>query len=381
MTQSPLLYFDNGTTSWPKSPAVSNRLAHYYDNPIGSYGRSTAPSTLEAMVRIEWLRDQLAQRLGGVNPEQIVLNSGATESINTILNSLQLEGRTLWISPLEHNAVMRPLHRLKAKMGFNLRIMPAYGDGRIDVERLRQEARPSTSLAIVNAESNVNGVIQPLTDIASIIGEDLGIPLLLDTAQYLGYSDIPQSVLFDYIVFSGHKGLLGPTGVGGFFIKNPKSIEPLIVGGNGIHSENYIDTPLEMPERFSAGTPNMLGLDALVEAVKNPVSWGTLPQDWEEILFAPLEKNPEVRLLRAQKLEYQGPLFSLYHVQKRADEIANALRHQYNILVRDGLHCAPLAHQTLGTLERGGTVRISLSPYHTRKDLQLLAQALEDVLR
>mgnify|MGYP000949577176 FL=1 len=185
MSQNSLHYFDCGTTSWPKSPELQEVLAHYYEHPIGSYGRSTDPTTLHATAAIEKLRDHLAVLLGGVDPTHIVFNSGATESINTILSSLQLEGRTLWISPLEHNAVMRPLTRLKTRYGFNLRIMPSAPDGRIDIERLRREARPGTALAIVNAESNVNGVIQPLEEIAQVIGGELGIPLLIDTAQFL----------------------------------------------------------------------------------------------------------------------------------------------------------------------------------------------------
>ncbi len=380
MSQNSLHYFDCGTTSWPKSPELQEVLAHYYEHPIGSYGRSTDPATLHATAAIETLRDHLAVLLGGVDPTHIVFNSGATESINTILSSLQLEGRTLWISPLEHNAVMRPLTRLKTRYGFNLRIMPSAPDGRIDIERLRREARPGTALAIVNAESNVNGVIQPLEEIAQVIGGELGIPLLIDTAQFLGFSRIPQGIEFDYIVFSGHKGLLGPTGTGGFYIRNPRSIEPLIVGGNGIHSENYTDTPLEMPERFSAGTPNMLGLAALAAAVEHPVAWNTSRQEWKN-LFDQIERNPDVRLLRSLDLSHQGPLFSLVHQTKRADEIANALRYDHEIIVRDGLHCAPLAHQTLGTLAQGGSVRIGFSPYHTSQDLELLAHALDDVLR
>lgn len=380
MPQNCLHYFDCGTTSWPKSPEVQEVLAHYYQQPIGSYGRSTDPATLRATADIEGLRDRLALLLGGVDASHIVFNSGATESINTILSSLQLEGRTLWLSPLEHNAVMRPLNRLKARYGFNLRIMPAAPDGRIDVERLRMEARPGTALAIVNAESNVNGVIQPLQDIAQEVGGELGIPLLLDTAQYLGFSQIPQGVAFDYIVFSGHKGLLGPTGTGGFYIRHPRSIEPLIVGGNGIHSENYTETPLEMPERFAAGTPNMLGLAALAAAVEHPAAWQTSRQKWKD-LFEQIERNPDVRILRSLDIANQGPLFSLTHLSKRADEIANALRYDHQILVRDGLHCAPLAHQALGTLEQGGSVRISFSPYHTSQDLEMLARALNDVLR
>ena len=124
----------------------------------------------------------------------------------------------------------------------------------------------------------------------------------------------------------------------------------------------------------------MLGLAALATAVEHPVAWNTSRQEWKN-LFDQIERNPDVRLLRSLDLTHQGPLFSLVHQTKRADEIANALRYDHEIIVRDGLHCAPLAHQTLGTLAQGGSVRIGFSPFHTNQDLELLARALDDVLR
>lgn len=381
MLPEPLYYFDTATTSWPKSPHVRQLLARYYEEPIGTYGRSTDPATLAATASIELLRDEIAQLLGAVEPTHISFNSGATESLNTILSGLPLrEGDTVWVSPMEHNAVMRPLCRLQKRFHLTIATMPAMPDGRLDLERMRQEVPQGVVLAIINAESNVNGVIQPLAELSAFLEQELGIPTLLDTAQYLGYARLPSSAPFSYISFSGHKGLGGATGVGGFYVANPLSIEPLILGGNGIHSENTTEVPQEMPERFMAGTPNMLGLAALAEAVAHPMPWGTTPQDWNDAI-AEVASLEGVQVYHAMSAAHQGPLFSITHDRYSADELANALRYQHNILSRDGLHCAPCAHQWLGTLSRGGTLRLSFAPAHTTDDLQYLLSALGDVLR
>lgn len=373
-------YFDNATTSWPKSKAMRDTLATYYDLPSGSYGRSVDKGTMDSTQAIELLRTQMSALLGGVTKEHIVFNSGATESINTILRGIHLQGRTLWISPLEHNAVMRPFYQLTSKLDLNVRIMPALPDGRIDVDHLKQEARPGTALAIINLESNVNGVIQPIESIAKVITGELGIPILADASQYLGYSSLPKGMEeLAFIVFSGHKGLLGPSGTGGFFVQKPNDLRPLIVGSNGFDTENYTDLPSAMPARFSAGTPNMPGLVALSSAVANPQKWQTNRADWQ-VLFDELERHPEVRLLRAQSIDYQGPIFSLVHTSKTPKEISEQLRCEYDISAREGLQCAPLAHQFLGTLPEG-TLRISFSPFHTSDDLERLLQALTSILR
>lgn len=373
-----IYYFDNASTSWPKHPAVREALAHFYDHPSGAYGRSRDEGTLRIMAAIETLRDNLARLLGDVDPSKIVLNSGATESVNTILRGFHLEGRTIWVSPLEHNSTMRPFHRLARQFNLNVRIMPSGEDGRIDVSRLRAEARPGTALAIINLVGNVNGVIQPVEELVRIIGGEMGIPILLDASQYLGFRTLPKGLQeVDFIVFSGHKGLLGPTGTGGFYIKAPEKIEPLLVGGNGFQSENFTEIARQMPERFMAGTPNMVGLHALGESVKELPSWKSSPEALQD-LFSEIEKDNNYTLYRALEPAAQAPIFSLIHAEISTDTLANRLGYEYAIYTRDGLHCAPMAHEHLHTLPHG-TVRFSFSPYHTNDDLAYLLRVLQDV--
>lgn len=376
----PVHYFDNATTSWPKHPSLSEALAHYYDEPSGAYARSTDSATLQRVAAIEDARDSLSERLGGVDARHVVMNSGATESFNTIIKGFTYKGPTVWISAMEHNSVMRPLKHLARIRNLNIRIMPSLPDGSVDVDKLRSEARPGTALAIVNAVSNVNGVTQPLQEMASILNDELSIPLLLDASQYLGYyTALPAEVAAKcaFVVFSGHKGLLGPSGTGGFYVRNPELLEPLIIGGNGIHSELVDEYPTTMPDKFLAGTPNMLGLYALSQVLQTPVSWQLGSSHFSHLL-AELKAMDKWRVYAAKDANMQAPIFSLQHESIPNDHLSALLREQYHILFRDGLHCAAMAHQHLGTMPMG-TIRFSFSPYHTEEDLHYLLRALKDV--
>ncbi|MDO4691472.1 MAG: aminotransferase class V-fold PLP-dependent enzyme [Porphyromonadaceae bacterium] len=378
----PLLYFDNATTSYPKPPALREALASFYDQPIGSYGRSLDAATIQATLLVEELRDALASWLGVQDADRVVLCEHATFGLNTILRGyapLRQPGAWVWISPMEHNAVMRPLAALCAQYGLRYEVMPHLPDGRVDMERLGTMPLPyPPALAIVNIESNVNGVIQPIAQIAANIHQ-WGVPLLCDATQCAGAMPLRIDEWgVDFVAFTGHKGLLGPSGTGGYYIRRPQEIEPLTLGGNGLHSESLLVTS-EMPDRFLAGTPNLLGLTAWAAAMKQIPEYAISPQMWWDALKQ-WNNLPGIQLYHALEAEYQGYLFSLTHECLSPSELATRLHDRFGIIVRSGLHCAPLAHSTLGTLERGGTLRISISPYQTIEDWSYLTEALCQVL-
>lgn len=378
----PLLYFDNATTSYPKPPALRQTLASFYDRPIGSYGRSLDTTTMQATLRVEQLRDFLASWLGVLDADRVVLCENATFGINTILRGyapLRQPGAWVWISPMEHNAVMRPLTALCSRYGLRYEVMPHLADGQVDVERLGSMPLASLpALAIVNLESNVNGVIQPMAQIAAAMHR-WGVPLLCDATQCAG--SVPLHVDqwgVDFVAFTGHKGLLGPSGTGGYYIRRPLEVEPLTLGGNGLHSESLLVAD-EMPDRFLAGTPNLLGLAAWAAAMEQIPSYAITPQMWWAALSR-WSDLPGIRLYHALEPEHQGYLFSLTHESLMPSELATRLYHRFGIVVRSGLHCAPLAHDTLGTLSKGGTLRISISPYQTEADWDYFTEAFCQVL-
>ncbi len=367
-------YFDNAATSFPKPPAVAEMIATYLNEIGGTYGRSAYQRVIDASSGVETVRDLLADKLNVENVEHVILSFNATIAINTILSGLSLKNSHVLISPLEHNAVTRPLEILRGKCGITIDIMPHYPDGRIDIDKVQSMIRDTTKLVIVNHQSNVNGVIQPVDKIKEVVGN---IPVLLDLAQSLGHIPVKlDEWSIDFAVFTGHKGLLGPSGTGGFFVRNPDLVDPLVAGGTGSRSESF-EMPSFAPDKFEAGTPNVAGIYGLLGALENPCE-----KKYTHKMYLDLLDNISnlgfVKVLRAIDKNDQGDLFSLVHQRYDCSHVASALYTKCAIETRSGLHCAPLAHTTLGTFPNG-SVRFSLSPYHTDSDLDFLYNAIKDM--
>jgi cysteine desulfurase family protein len=367
-------YYDNGSTSFPKPQAVATLITHYLNNIGGTYGRSAYPRVLEASGVVENVRELIANRLGVCNPEKIVFTENATTGINTILFGMNLQNSHILISPLEHNAVMRPILELTHRFNITYEILPYFTDGLIDIKRIGTMLRPSTRLVIINHQSNVNGLIQPIRDIKEKIGE---IPMLVDLAQSLGHSLLSlENWGVDFAAFTGHKGLLGPTGTGGIYIKTPAQISPYIYGGTGSRSESF-EMPSIAPDKFEAGTPNVTGIYGLLGALNNYPDPQHQTSDFFDLLND-ISKIKSLHVLRAVNNETQGPLFSITHEKHDCSYFAEMLLSKHGIETRPGLHCAPLAHKTLGTFP-SGTVRIAPSVYHTKEDFEYLIEAITKV--
>ncbi len=372
MPQFTNTYFDNASTGWPKPPEVAGALSDFIRNTAGTYGRAAYPRVYKTSSMIEECRDELAKVMGVGEAGNIAFTQNATHGINTVLFGLDLHDCEVLISPLEHNAVMRPLERLKETRNVHWKVIPAEEDGTIIPEQIPGIISDRTRLVIVNHESNVNGVIQPIEKIREYIGN---IPLLVDTTQSLG------SVSFegdrwdvDFIAFTGHKGLLGPTGTGGFYVRNPELLSPLILGGTGSRSES-IEMPLFAPDKFEAGTHNAVGIAGLLAALRNRPECGWKTSDLEE-LIEQLQNIPGVRVLTAREPSNRGHVFSLVHENLTPSAIASRLYDRFEIEIRSGLHCAPLAHRYLETFPHG-TARFAPSLYHTKDDLVSLGDALK----
>lgn len=356
-------YFDNATTSFPKPPAVAEAIADYITNCGGSYGRVATHRTLHSSTMVEHCRDLMALRLGVADADHIFFTLNATMAANTLLKGLNLSKAL--VSPMEHNAIMRPL----VALGVEIVQLPSDSSGMID---LTQDIdTDGVSLVIINLQSNVNGVRQPIEDIAEW-AKIHDLPLMVDTSQSLGWL---TGVDVDYVIFTGHKGLYGVTGVGGFYAKNPDSVTPLLYGGTGSRSESYL-MPEIYPDRFEAGTPNITGIVALKAALENPPE----PQHTHNEFLQMLDDINGYQLHVSSHRDCQGELFSITHRHMKPSEIAQRLYSEFGIETRSGLHCSPMAHRTLGTFPHG-TVRFSMSPYHTIADLQHLSNSLTKICK
>jgi cysteine desulfurase family protein len=369
-------YFDNAATSFPKPPSVAAAMARYLNEVGGPYGRSAYPRAFEVSGTVEKTRDLLAARMGTREAEKVVFAPNATHAVNLVLRNVLGRGGRVLISPLEHNAVTRPLAAFASQCGASFELLPHFADGRVDPSRIAKMVTADTVLAVVNHQSNVNGVIQPLGEMRERLG---AVPLLVDASQSFG--SIPVRVddwKIDYLAFTGHKALLGPPGIGGLFLRNPASLEPLVYGGTGSASERF-DMPEFLPDRFEAGTPNIVGIYGLHAALQEQPACRHSREDFGR-LIEDLKGLPSLKVLCADRFDDQGDVLSLLQLGRDPADLGRRLFNHFGIETRVGLHCAPLAHRTLGTFP-GGALRIGVSRYHSADDFFYFTEAVKECLR
>jgi cysteine desulfurase family protein len=371
-----ITYFDNAATSFPKPASVAAAMARYLNEVGGPYGRSAYPRAVEVSRTVEKTRDLLAERMGAGDAAKVVFAPNATHAVNLVVQSVLARGGRVLISPLEHNAVTRPLAALAARCGASFDLLPHFGDGRVDPSRIEGMLTTDTVLAVINHQSNVNGVIQPLEQIRQRLGN---VPLLVDASQSFG--SIPVRVDdwdIDYLAFTGHKALLGPPGIGGLYLRNPAGLEPLVYGGTGSASESF-DMPDFVPDRFEAGTPNIAGIYGLHAALQETPDCRHSREDFCQFIEN-LQRIPGLKVLCADRFENQGDVLSMLQPGRDPADLGRMLFDKFGIETRIGLHCAPLAHQTLGTAPCG-SLRIGVSRYHSADDFSFFTDAVKECLR
>ena len=367
------LYFDNCATSFPKPSAVAEAMSKHLNETGGTYGRSAYPRILQSTRLVEECRDQLALLMGASDAGKIIFTANATTALNLMIQGICKKGGHVLSSAMEHNAIARPLEHLRQLGIIEWEQLESEPDGRIKVEKIAAKLRPNTILVAICHMSNVNGMAQSPGDVKQAIGE---IPLLVDASQSLGQHPVEvDNWGVDFLAFTGHKSLLGPTGTGGAFIRHPEMVEPLLFGGTGSGSDS-LDMPSFVPDRFEAGTPNITGIHGLNAALKNrPVSQHTRADFASLLEEVKRDKNYLVRC--AADFSNQGKLFSVVHQSMSGSSLAQRFYEEFGIECRAGLHCAPLAHRHLGSFPTGDC-RFSLSPYHTPEELNYLAKAIHD---
>ncbi len=350
-------------------------MTRYLDEQGGPYGRSAYRRAFEVSRMVEAARDRLAALLGMTRPELLAFQPNATTGLNLVLQGFLRPGDEVLVSPLEHNAVLRPLAALQRLRGITWRTLPTEPDGLVRGQDVRRTLTPHTRLVVINHQSNVSGLVQPLREIREAADE---IPLLVDAAQSAGATEVRTDEWeLDFVAFTGHKSLLGPTGTGGVFVRRPEGLEPLIYGGTGSASESAT-MPSFAPDVFEAGTGNIAGIVGLLAAIEHTPAPCHTRREYLGFIDA-VAALPGVTVLRSADRERQGNLFSFRHERLDPATIATSLGGRFGIDVRAGLHCAPLAHQTLGTFP-AGTVRLAPSRLHTQADFEYVLRALREIV-
>jgi len=380
----PKIYFDNAATSYPKPESVYETVYKFMKDIGASSGRGAYRKALEADRMIYETRRKIANLFGVKDVSRIIFTANATDSLNLALKGLLKPGSHVVTTNMEHNAVWRPLKRLQGEQGVEITPVQCNSDGALNIQNLADVIKPKTTLVVLLHASNVVGTIMPIKEIGQITRERK-IPLLVDAAQTAGVYPIDVEELnIDMLAFTGHKGLLGPQGTGGLYIREGIKLEPLKEGGTG--GESILETqPSNLPDRYEAGTLNTPGLVGLGAGVSFILSEGVEKIRAKEIaltqcLIKKLSAIPEIEIYGPKNAEKQVGVVSINVADYAPEEIGYTLDETYGIMVRTGLHCAPCAHRTIGTIERG-TLRIGLGYFNTEEEIDYFVQAIKSIVR
>jgi cysteine desulfurase family protein len=378
-----VIYLDNAATSFPKPPAVAESIVDFLEHSAGNPGRSGYALAMVAQTVVAATRRQLASLFGVPDPARIVFALNATDALNTALWGLLRPGDRVVTTSIEHNAVARPLHAL-AERGVEVTRVACAPDGTLDLDDLDRALRSAAvRLVAMCHASNVVGTILPVREAAQRAHEH-GALFLLDAAQTAGVLSIDvREMRLDLLAFPGHKALLGPTGTGGLYVAPGVRLLPLRQGGTGTRSEEERQ-PEELPEALEAGTLNTVGIAGLGAALRYLQERGQQAIRAHEValttrLIDGLRDIPGLRTHGTGNPERQVATVSVTLEGWEPADVAAALDSSFGIAVRSGLHCAPLAHRTLGTFPRG-TVRLSPGCFTTDDDVDRALAALRKLV-
>ena len=379
------IYLDNASTSFPKAPTVATAMSDYITNRGININRGSYALAYDVEDIIYTTRQRLHTLFNGHDPSHVIFTQNVTMSLNMVIKGLLKAGDHVLVSSMEHNAVMRPLTQLRDK-GITFDIIPCDKMGSIQLESMDSLIRPNTVAMIINHASNVCGTIQSLESIGPICKAH-NLQFIVDAAQTAGVIPIDvKACHIDALCFTGHKGLLGPQGIGGIILTKEmaQNLTPLIAGGTG--SFSHLETmPTHMPDAFEAGTLNLPGIIGLNEGLSYIESQGMENIHNHELALTQaflegLQSIDVVNIVGKQDIQDRTAVVSITIDSMDPASIAYELESTYHIMTRVGLHCAPRAHQTLGTYPEG-TVRFSFGYANTHEDVVSALSALHRILK
>lgn len=375
-----MIYLDSSATSFLKPPQVAEAVFRSF-NTIGNAGRGAHAPTLNASRLIYDTREKLAALFGTPDPSRIAFTCNATEALNIAIHGAIHPGEHVITTACEHNSVLRPLY-LKEKEGTELTIIPADKKGRIRYDLLESSVKSNTSAIVLTHASNLSGNVTDLAFVSNFAKKH-GLLLIVDASQTAG--SLPINVVkmgIDILCFTGHKGLFGPQGTGGLYVREGLTLSPLKSGGSGVHSFDK-QHPTDMPTALEAGTLNGHGIAGLNAGLDYILSTGVKNIHAKEISLARRFVNgisdiSDLKLYGDIDAPLRTPIISLNIGNMSSASVSDILWEDYEICVRAGAHCAPLMHKTFGT-EKQGAVRFSFSCFNTEAEIDTAIQAMHEI--
>lgn len=375
-----MIYLDSSATSFLKPPQVAEAVFRSF-NTIGNAGRGAHAPTLNASRLIYDTREKLAALFGTPDPSRIAFTCNATEALNIAIHGAIHPGEHVITTACEHNSVLHPLY-LKEKEGTELTIIPADKKGRIRYDLLESSVKSNTSAIVLTHASNLSGNVTDLAFVSNFAKKH-GLLLIVDASQTAG--SLPINVVkmgIDILCFTGHKGLFGPQGTGGLYVREGLTLSPLKSGGSGIHSFDR-QHPTDMPTALEAGTLNGHGIAGLNAGLDYILSTGVKNIHAKEISLSRRFVNgisdiSDLKLYGDIDAPLRTPIISLNIGNMSSASVSDILWEDYEICVRAGAHCAPLMHKTFGT-EKQGAVRFSFSCFNTEAEIDTAIRAMHEI--
>ena len=374
-----IIYVNNAATTWPKPPEVLEAARLSLALPVFGSGRTTG-SQGEDYVTLA--REAVASLLAADPPEHVVFTQNATDSLNLLIRGFLAEkeaGCHVLTTELDHNSVLRPLHELERQGRIRLTVLP-FEDGSVHPDTVDAAITPDTRLMVTTHGSNVLGSVQDVSRVGEVL-HDHGVSFIVDGAQTAGHIPVNlRDLPVDAYAFTGHKGLFGIAGTGGFYLRDPESVAPVRYGGTGTDSFSLFQ-PREMPERFESGTHNYPGLAALAAGVNYIASIGVaaIAEKAERqtgFIIGELTKEPNITVYNEHP---SLPIISFNIRGIENDDVGFILARAYGVVARTGLHCAPLLHRAIDG--GAGSVRLSLSWFTTDEECRITARAIREIAR
>ena len=380
---SDLIYLDNAATSYPKPDRVYDYMTEFYRSHGVNPGRSGFDAALEAEEMVLGTRRLLIGLFNGTDPNYLTFSYNASDSLNMVIQGTLRKGDHVVTTNVEHNSVLRPLYHLMHDGVVDVTYVPFDDEGYVDPGDIKKAIRKNTRLVIVNHGSNVIGTVQPVAEIGKICRQ-AGVCFAVDASQTAGAWPIDIDRMgIDILAFTGHKCLLGPTGIGGSYVRPDTEIRGTRFGGTGVRSAHPFHLE-EFPYRMECGTLNIMGVAGLRAGVEYILEEGIENihsremKLWEKARDA-LGSIDNVTLYCAGSADNKIAVLSFNVEGWEAADVGTMLDVDHNIACRTGLHCAPLVHRQMGTEEIHGTVRVGIGPFNTEEHIDALIDAVGEI--